>query len=179
MPRVEKHSRKKRANNNAIENITKWKQLILEKIVYDDELSKLLKYNTPDALALPELTDEQRYSLINDNVKGYRYIPTIAQDAQSWLSISTSRFVPQEGFRQFSDEYLMGYIFFYILVDTAIMETETGYRQDLIAGRLNYIFQESKEVGIGELRLESFIENWEHNNKFGGYIMGYQVTDFK
>lgn len=179
MARIEKHVRKKKENNNSIKNITKWKQLILAKIVEDEELSKLLFYNTPDALSLPSPTYEQRESLINSNVMGYRYIPKVAEESESWISISTSRFAPQEGFRQFSNEYLMGFIFFYILVDTAIMETETGYRQDLIAERLHNIFQESRELGIGELRLESFVENWEHNNKLGGYTMGFRTVDFK
>lgn len=179
MARVEKHARKKRSNNNSIENITKWKQSIIDKIINDDELSKLLIYNTPNALAMPVPTDDQRYSLVNNSVVGYRYIPTIAEDAKSWVSMSISKFAPQEGFRQFSDDYLMGYIFIYILVDTSIMETETGYRQDLIAGRIHDLFQESRGFGIGELRLESYIENWEHNNKLGGFIMGYKVVEFK
>lgn len=179
MPRVEKHVRKRGTKNNAIKNITKWKNEILEEIVKDDELAKLLAYNTPDALALPVPTEEQRYSLINDCVSGYRFIPEIADTSRSWISLSTSNFVPQEGFRQFSDDYLMGFIFFYILVDTSIMETETGYRQDLIASRIYEIFQGSRELGIGEIRLESFIENWEHNNKLGGYTMGFRTVDFK
>lgn len=179
MARVQKHVRKKRENNNSIKNITKWKQSILEKIVEDEELSKLLFYNTPNALSLPKPTSEQRESLVNSNVMGYRFIPKVAEKAESWISISTSRFVPQEGFRQFSDDYLMGFIFFYILVDTAIMETETGYRQDLIAERIHSLFQESRDFGIGELRLESFVENWEHNNKLGGYTMGFRTVDFK
>lgn len=179
MPRVEKHVRKKRSNNNSIKNITSWKQEILAKIIEDDELAKLLTYQSPDVLALPTPNLEQRESLVNSCVMGYRFIPTTAETAKSWISISTSRFAPQEGFRQFSDDYLMGFIFFYILVDSAIMETETGYRQDLIAERIHHIFQESRDFGIGELRLESFVENWEHNNKFGGYIMGFRTVDFK
>lgn len=179
MPRVQKHVRKKRSNNNSIKNITSWKQSILEQIINDDELAKLLIYHTPDALSLPEPTREQRESLVNSCVMGYRFIPETAEDAKSWISLSTSRFAPQEGFRQFSDDYLMGFIFFYILVDTAVMETETGYRQDLIAERIHYIFQESRDFGMGELRLESFVENWEHNNKFGGYTMGFRTVDFK
>lgn len=179
MPRVKKHTRKKRANNNSIKNITKWKQEILANIIEDDELAKLLYYNQPDALSKDNPTDDQRHSLVNDCVMGYRFIPTIADEARSWISLSTSRFIPQEGFRQFSDDYLMGYIYFYILVDTAIMQTDTGYRQDLIAERIHYIFQESRDFGIGELRLEHFVENWEHNNKLGGYTMGFRTVDFK
>ena len=59
------------------------------------------------------------------------------------------------------------------------MATDTGYRQDLIASRIYNIFQGDTNLGIGELRMETMIENWEHNNKLGGYIIGFQTTDFK
>ena len=115
MARITKHTRKVDVNNNTIKNITKWKQYILEKIIEDDELCKLLIYNSEDCLDLPTPTEEARHMLINNQVYGYRYIPTVAQEANSWISMSISNFVPQESFRQFSDDYLMGFLYFYIL----------------------------------------------------------------
>lgn len=179
MARITKHTRKVDVNNNTIKNITKWKQYILEKIIEDDELCKLLTYNSEDCLDLPAPTGEARHMLINNQVYGYRYIPTVAKEANSWISMSISNFVPQESFRQFSDDYLMGFLYFYILVDTAIMSTDTGYRQDLIASRIYEIFQGEKTFGVGEARMETMIENWEHNNKFGGYTLGFKVVEFK
>lgn len=165
--------------NNMVANISKWKSEILYKVAMDDELSKLLKYNKPEALSMPSLSTDERLALVNKNIYGYRFIPDVAETVGSYISLSTSRFVPQEGFRQFSDDYLMGFIYFYILVDNSVMEMETGYRQDLIADRIYSIFQSNTEFGMGELRLESFIENWEHHNKFGGYIIGFRTIDFK
>lgn len=151
----------------------------MNKLIDDEEICKLIHYTTPDCLDLPNVSEEEKYELINSNIYGYRYIPNTAEKSESWISMSISGFVPQEGYRQFSDDYLMGYIYFYILVDTAIMSTDTGYRQDLIASRINSIFQGDRELGIGEIRLEHMVENWEHNNKFGGYILGYRTVDFK
>ena len=179
MSRVEKHVRKKASNSNSIASLTKWKQRILGMMIEDEELVKLLYYNTPDCLDKPSVSEDKRNALINSQVYGYRFNPMVVEVAKSWISLSMSNFVPQEGFRQFSDDYLMGFIYFYILVDTSIMATDTGYRQDLIASRIYNIFQGDTNLGIGELRMETMIENWEHNNKLGGYIIGFQTTDFK
>lgn len=179
MPRIEKAVRKRSSENNSIKNITKWKQYILDVIAKDDELAKLLSYQTPDCLFRDSVSEDDKYALINKQVFGYRFIPEVAEDAKSWISLSMSNFVPQEGYRQFSDGYLMGYIYFYVLVDTAIMETETGYRQDLIAARIYELFNQNTELGVGQLKLQTFIENWEHNNKLGGYTMGFMTVEFK
>lgn len=179
MPRVEKAVRKKAVNNNSIKNISKWKNYIMTRIVEDDELTKLLVHNTPDSIFRESVSEEKRESLINNQIFGYRYNSEIITEAKSIISISMSGFVPQEGFRQFSDDYLMGNIYFYILVDTSIMETDTGYRQDLIAARIYELFQGNTSLGIGELKMETFIENWEHNNKLGGYTIGFGTVDFK
>lgn len=179
MARIQKHQRMSDKDNNTIKNITKWKQYIMNKMVEDDELCKLLLYRRPDCLDMPSPKQEERYSLINNQVYGYRFIPTIAQEANSWVSMSISNFVPQEGYRQFSDDYLMGFLYFYILVDTALMSTDNGYRQDLISARIYEIFQGERTFGVGESRLETMIENWEHNNKLGGYTLGFKVVEFK
>ena len=112
MARVEKHVRKKASNSNSIASLTKWKQRILGMMIEDEELVKLLYYNTPDCLDKPTVSEDKRNALINSQVYGYRFNPMVVEVAKSWISLSMSNFVPQEGFRQFSDDYLMGFIYF-------------------------------------------------------------------
>lgn len=151
----------------------------MKKIVEDDEMAKLLVYQTPDCLSKPVPSEEERYGLINKQVTGHRFTKEIVSESKSWISLSMSNFVPEESFRHFSDSYLMGNIYFYILVDSGIMDTETGYRQDLILARLYDLFDESVDLGIGRLKLSTMIENWEHGNKLGGYTLGFKTVDFK
>lgn len=161
-------------------DFTKWKQNVMEMLIKDDQLALLLHYNTPDCLSKPLLTDNQKEELVNNSIYGYRFVPDVAEEQKSYISLGLSNFVPQEGFRQFSDDYVQGFIYFYILVDTAIMETETGYRNDLILARIYDIFQEQKGIiGMGELRMEACSELWQHNNKFGGYTLGFRVVAMK
>lgn len=173
-----REGRKKK--QNGVSGFTEWKQEVMRLLINDNELSKLLTYRTEDCLSKPNLTDDEKEDLINSSVYGYRYIPDVAEDQKAYVSLSLSNFVPQEGFRQFSDDYVHGYLFFYILVDTAIINTDEGYRNDLILARIYDIFQGRKNViGMGELRMEACNELWQHSNKFGGYTLGFRLTDMK
>lgn len=170
----------RRKKQNGVSQFTKWKQKVMEMLVCDDTISKLLYYDTEDCLSKPDLTLDEKEDLINKYVFGYRYIPEVAESKKAYISLSLSNFVPQEGFRQFSDDYIHGYLFFYILVDTAILNTDTGYRNDLILARIYELFQEQRNIiGMGELRMEACTELWQHSNKFGGYTIGFKVVDMK
>lgn len=161
---------------NGLFDTTKWKQTVIDELLKDDELMKLLKYNTPDCLSQANLTEEERFELVDTHIFGYRYVPDPVQEKGSFVSMGIGNFVPQEGYRQFSDDYLMGFFYFYVLVDNSIFRIDNGWRQDAIMERIYNIFQKSRFVGIGEMRLESQLENWQHNNKFGGYTIGFRIV---
>lgn len=158
---------------------TEWKQRAMELLLEDEELVKLLSYDTQDAQSRPLPDEEKVDDLINSRIFGYRYNPVPVSETGSFIGMGLSNFVPQEGYRQFSDDYLMGYLYFYILVDTEIMRIDNGYRQDQILDRIYEIFQENRDFGIGELRMESCVELWQHNNKFGGYTVGFRIVAMK
>ncbi|WP_461199368.1 hypothetical protein [Enterococcus sp. N249-2] len=176
---VEASRSPRRKKRNGIMNFTKWKQEAVSRLLEDDELMKLLYYSTEDCLAKKDVPMEVRESLLNTQIFEYRYIDQIADKKKSYISMGLANFVPQEGFRQFSDDYIQGYFYFYILVDRGIINTATGCRTDLIAGRIYEIFQEQKVFGIGEARLESLVELWQQSNDFGGYTLGFRVVDMK
>jgi hypothetical protein len=178
---VQKPQRKRRNKNypRGIMKIGEWKQRAMELLLADDELVKLLKYDTPDALLKDNLTEEERFELIDKSIIGHRYNPKPVSEQKSFITMGLSNWVPQESFRQFSDDYIMGYFYFYILVDVQIMKTDTGYRHDLILSRIYDIFQESRFFGMGELKMETCIDLWEQNNSFGGYTVGFKIMEVK
>lgn len=165
--------------SSALFETTKWKQKAIDELLKDDKLMKLLKYPTPDCLSKPDLTEDERLDLVNNQIFGFRYIPQVAETQKSYISMGVGGFVPQEGYRQFSNEYLMGYFYFYILVDNAIFVIDNGWRQDAIMERIYHIFNDSRIVGIGEMRLETQLENWQQNNNFGGYTLGFRVVSLR
>ena len=176
-----KEPRRQRGNfNRGVMRFTEWKQQAVDLMLADEKLVKLLAYDTKNALSRESLSEEEAIDLLVDKrIFQYRYNPYPVDTTGSFISMGLSHFVPQEGFRQFSDDYLMGYLYIYILVDTEIAKVNEGVRQDQILERIYEIFQENRDFGMGELRLETCVELWQHNNKFGGYTAGFRVTAMK
>ena len=172
-------SRNRKRPKKGLLQFTKWKQIATEKLIEDDELMKLLKYNSKDWSRRPNVPMDDRYDLVDKNIFQYSYIHTIAEDSKSYVAMGLAYFAPQEGFRQFSDDYVMGYFYFHVLCARSIRSTNTGDRADLIAGRIYDIFQESKYFGIGELRMQTQNEIRQDNNTHSGYTIGFHIVEFK
>lgn len=175
---------KEHYNTSSIAMIGEWKQRVLEAVAMDDKISKLLWYNSSDALSRPSLTEEQKVELVDSNSNKRRVFPTrytknVVMDQQSFIGMGIAGFAPQEVHYQYSDTYVIGYLYFYILVDNEIMDIDEGQRQDKLLERIYDIFSDSRNYGMGELRIGGLSELWEQNNKFGGYQLMMRVYDFK
>lgn len=171
-------------NTSSIAMITEWKQRVMETIAMDDELSKLLWYNSSDALSRPSLTEDQKYELVDSTSDMRRIYPTkfnpnVVMDQKSFIGMGIAGFAPQEVHYQYSDTYVLGYLYFFILVDNQIMDIDEGQRQDKILERIYDLFSDSRRYGMGNLRIGGLSELWEHNNKYGGYELMMRLYDFK
>lgn len=76
---------------------------VVERLMKNDRLKRLLYYTDRHALGLPKLDQEQTYSLLNNQI---RIVPklTIDHDAKPYVIISLDNFVPFENqttFRSF------------------------------------------------------------------------------
>lgn len=76
---------------------------VVERLMKNDRLKRLLYYTDRHALGLPKLNQEQTYSLLNNQI---RIVPklTIDHDAKPYVIISLDNFVPFENqttFRSF------------------------------------------------------------------------------
>ena len=76
---------------------------VVERLMKNDRLKRLLYYTDRHALGLPKLNQEQSYSLLNNQI---RIVPklTIDHDAKPYIIISLDNFVPFENqttFRSF------------------------------------------------------------------------------
>jgi len=158
-------------------HFTEWKQVAIDKILADDELTKLLYYNVDDWKTQPSLTKDQKLSLIDNNIYQYGFVDQVATEKKSYLSIAMSHYKPFESFRYFPKNYMSGYLYFYILCERSILTTDYGVRADLIFKRLFDIFQGSRDFGIGQLRFQTLVELWTDRSSHGGYTAGFRVVD--
>ena len=152
---------------------------MIYRVLQSDTITKLLAYDSMDALFLPSLDDEQKQGLIYDKIYPYRFVPDIIEDQGTYFTLGTNGFRRhQEGYKIY-DDYQAGEVYFYFFTHVDLMRTDSGVRQDLILGEVDKIFDGSKGLGMGELKLRYVNELWMHNNKFGGYACAFTITDFK
>lgn len=167
-----------------LSNFTKWKQEAISRLVLNENLMKLMYYNTPDALSKPTPTEEQISRMVspgkNQQIFQYRYVGNLATRQTSYISMELAYFKPLEEYRLFSEQYVSGLFYIYILSDIEIMEVNQGIRTDLI---LKEVYRSldglDSLIGMGKLGVETQLPLWVDNNSFGGYSIGFKVSDLR
>lgn len=150
---------------------------ILNQIVESDVISKLLKYDTSDAMFRTSLTEEERESLIHERVFPYRFVPDAIENQGTFITMGVGRVrLLEEGYDIY-DDYQSGQVTFHIFTHVDLMLTQTGIRQDLLLAEIDNIFDKNRTLGIGELKIRGVDELWIHNNKFGGYTISFTIVD--
>ena len=167
-----------------LSNFTKWKQEAISRLVLNENLMKLMYYNTPDALSKPTPTEEQISRMVSpgkdQQIFQYRYVGNLATRQTSYISMELAYFKPLEEYRLFSEQYVSGLFYIYILSDIEIMEVNQGIRADLI---LKEVYRSldglDSLIGMGKLGVETQLPLWVDNNSFGGYSIGFKVSDLR
>lgn len=167
-----------------LSNFTKWKQEAVNRLILNENLMKLMYYNTPDALSKPTLTEEQVSKMIapgkGQRIFQYRHVGNLATTQTSYISMELAYFKPLEEYRLFSEKFVSGLFYIYILSDIEIMETNQGIRTDLI---LKEVYRSldglDSLIGMGKLGVETQLPLWVDNNSFGGYSVGFKVSDLR
>ena len=133
--------------NSSFLSLEKDTALIVQRMLEDTELKKLLYYNTKDCLSKKEISQEQAYSLIGKQIK---IVPKaeIAPEGYSYVIIGFDCFVPNGTNPQFRDNYITFDIFcpfdHWDLGDFQL-------RPYKIAGRIDARLNNQKLTGIGTL----------------------------
>lgn len=121
--------------------------LIVEKMLDNERLKKLLFYMDKNCTSLPNLTPEQSYSLINKNIK---IIPKLSVDDEelAYVIISHDNFSPSAN-PQFRDNIISFDIVCHF--DTWNLG-DFGLRPYEIAGEIDSMFNNKHLSGIGTLQ---------------------------
>ena len=144
--------------------------LITSWMLKNKNLCKMLYYTDRDALDRPNLTEEQKYSLMNKQIK---IVPKIYVDSSvlAYIIISMDNFTPSEN-PQFRDN---------IITFDIICHFNQWHLQDFqlrpyrIAAELDSMFNNEHLTGIGELH---FIGASQIilNDEFAGLTLMYQAV---
>lgn len=144
--------------------------IIMNKILGNERLKRLLYYTTPDALARPNITEEQSIELIGKNIK---IVPKMKVDNEvlNYLFIIFDNFTETDNpeFRDNLVEFdIVCHFDQWNLKDFAL-------RPYKIAGELDSMFNKSKLTGLGRLNFVS-ANQLLLGDEFGGVCLFYQAV---
>jgi hypothetical protein len=146
---------------------------ILQALLSNDNLMKLLYYNTSDALMKPNLTQEQKIAMIYNRIFPYSFISNTVTEEVSYINMSF------RNFRQIPNSrvYQAGKIYFLINCHKNIWRTDFGLRPLCIMNEILETFTNSKTAGLGELRFSSSDE-CAYDKDLCGFYVAFDIIDF-
>ena len=145
-------------------------EIILSMMLKNDRLKKLLYYQSPDALKRPNLTQEQSYSLLGNQIK---VVPKIKVDKSEWCYI----YVNNDNFTQnpFNPQFRQNYLSFIIVCHFNDWQLENlGLRPIKIAAEIDSMFNNKRLTGIGLTRFLSADET-VMSDDFGSLSLLYEI----
>lgn len=145
--------------------------LIVDHILKNENLKKLLFYDTKDCLKKPKLTDDQSLQLFGKNIK---IIPKIYADESilNYMIITFDNFSTND----FNPEFRDNTVSFEIICHLSQWELEDfALRPYRIAAELDSMFNEKHLTGIGVL---NFIGASQVllSDEFAGIVLMYQAV---
>ena len=141
---------------------------ILNKVLGDQELLKLLKYTDKDPLSHPDLTDEEKDALLEDSVLITPNIPDDDRIEKNYLVILLKNYSVDSD----NEDFKVVEISFDILCPTKCwVMNGANLRPYSIMQRIDTLFNEKNLAGIGNL-------NFETSNLvvISPYLAGYSMT---
>lgn len=147
---------------------------VVERLMKNDRLKRLLYYTDRHALGLPRLNQEQSYSLLNHQL---RIVPklTIEHDAKPFVIISLDNFVPfedQTTFRSFQ-------LSFDILVPFEFWQLDNfKLRPYAIAGEIDGMINNDFVIGTQVADFQG-AKQLILNESLGGLSLFYNVETYK
>lgn len=160
-----------------VEKIPEYKMKVMNKLLESDVIAKLLYYKSQDAMFNKDLTDEEKEDLFYKNIYPFRFVPDTIEEQNTYITFDVGRIRGLEVGYNIYDDYLSGQVTFYLFTHVELMRTHNGIRQDLLLAEMSKLFNKDRTLGIGELNIRGVEVFYMHNNKFGGYMLSFSITD--
>ena len=144
--------------------------LIVNKMLKNERLKRLLHYNSKDALRRPNITEDQSLELIGNNIK---IVPKLYVDGSvlNYIIINFDKFIPSE-----NPEFRDNVIEFDIICHFDQWQLEDfALRPYKIAAEIDSMFNNTHLTGIGELQFIGATQT-VLTDEFAGLCLLYEAT---
>jgi hypothetical protein len=143
--------------------------LVLNELIKNQELCKLLYYKDSDPLSQSDISNSK--DLINKNILAFPFIDEVVKDTSSFLMVTFDNFTYSKG-----GEYQNGDIMFHVLCHKDLWQIKGGLRPYAILDEIQNTF-DNKKIGIGKVKLSSLRQSYV-NDAYKGYIARFNYIDF-
>lgn len=158
--------------NSSFEASGKDLNSISTRFLNNQNLLKLLKYSTPDALTRPDLSNEEKSTLLNKNIRVVPKLP-FNQTQESTVIITFDDFATNKSNPEFRDNVIM--IDVLCPVDTWVMN-DYMLRPYKIMHEIDGMLNRSKLNGIGKVDFVSS-SSLILSEELSGYTLVYRVIN--
>lgn len=157
-------------NKSSFLSVEKDFSLIVDKILKNDRLKKLLYYNSVDALRKPNLTEEQSISLLGKQIKNVPKV-YIDSDVLTYIVISFDNFIPNP----LNPEFRNNTIIFDIMCHFDQWQLEDfKLRPYRIAAEIDQMLDKKHLTGIGNVHFAGAFQSLK-SDEFIGIEIIYNV----
>jgi hypothetical protein len=145
--------------------------IIVNGILKNDNLKKLLYYTTKDCLTKPKLTEEQSLELFEKNIKNVPKLYT-DEDVLNYIVVNFDSFIPNDSNPEFRDNIIE----FDVICHYDQWQLKDFQLRPLrIAAELDVLFNEKHLSGIGTLKFLG-AEMVTYTDEFAGVCLVYYTV---
>jgi hypothetical protein len=142
----------------------------MRELIFSDEISKALYYNESNFLDQPSLEDP--VVLRYNHIYPYRKVPKVDENMKTYITLRCGNF------KKVGNKFKSGLITFYVFTHVDLMPTDYGFlRVDYIINKIDEIFNETRDFGIGKLEFDS-MDEFDINESYTGTWIRFKVMNF-
>jgi len=142
--------------------------VILQKLLANNNLCNLINYNTVDALSQDNLEDSSE--LLYTKIFPYPCDTKVLNEASSILIVGF------DNFKAVGTSFVGNILYFRILCHQSLYKLNEGLRPYHIAHEIASLFNNQRVVGIGKILFSSCGEIREGD--YYGFELAYKITEF-
>jgi len=152
--------------------------LVIQMMLENKNLCKLLTYDTPDALQKPDLIGYEDYNgLLYTRIFPYPKDITNRTEANSIILVGLDNFNP------IGNTFVSNLLRFRILCHESLWDMNDNgmgmkLRPYLIMQEIANLYNNQRVVGIGKLLLANGGELITNNGSYSGFHLSYKITEF-
>lgn len=146
-----------------LKELKEYRSAIMKILCSDQKIVDLIKDNSGSSA--PDR------SLMYKNIYPYAYTPDTTKETDTYICFRI--YVPEVMNKTFKKINLV----FYIFAHQSHIRTSNGLRPDLIAERIEELFNGSMDFGVGRMKLDG-MDDISPSTNFHGIALEYSVSEF-